>query len=297
MKAAKPSLVIMAAGLGRRYGGLKQVAPVDESGHIIIDYSIYDACRAGFENIICVIAESMQKDFTEHFKATAPNLNIEYVYQRLDNLPGGHKVPLGRKKPWGTAHAVLSAKDHIKGHFAAINADDFYGAEAFKLIFDFLETQCEKHAMVGYPIENTLTENGSVSRGICNVNENQLLHIQEIIDIFPAEGGAKYTENGTDFTYLPSGTIASMNMWGFRHSALHELEEYFKNFLAKADNPLECECFLPTFVGALLQEKKAEVMVLPTSEKWYGITYVDDMQRVSEAIGTMRKNGIYPDFN
>ena len=297
MENIKPTLVILAAGLGSRYGGLKQMAPVDDTGHIIIDYSVYDAYRAGFEDVICIINPSRENDFKEHFKDASSQVNISYAHQKLDFLPDGFDIPAGREKPWGTAHALLSAKDQIKRPFAVINADDFYGAGAFGLVYDFLANNSTNHAMIGYHVENTLTESGYVSRGVCSVQDGKLIGIDERTKIKPAPGGAVYTENETDFTFLPAGTIVSMNMWGFGRSILAGIESRFEAFLDKnlSSNPLKCEYGLPTVVGELIDEKKATVEVLPTVDKWYGVTHPEDMPSVQKSLAQLKESGVYPE--
>ena len=298
---AKPSLVIMAAGLGSRYGGLKQIDPVDDEKHLIIDFSIYDAVLAGFEKVVCIIKPEMEAEFREVIgDRISKCVDLEYAHQRMDLLPTGFSLPEGRTKPWGTAHAILCAADKIHGSFAAINADDFYGRSSFKAIYDFLTTPMpeNRHAMVGYPVENTMTEFGHVARGICSVSDTgELTGIVERTHIEPREGGAAFTENGTDFTFLPAGTIVSMNLWGFRHSILAEIEARFGEFLRSnlPTNPLKCEYFLPLIPNQLIQEGKAHVSMLPTREKWYGVTYHDDMRRVRAAIVEMKRNGVYAD--
>ncbi|MDL2300363.1 NTP transferase domain-containing protein, partial [Clostridiaceae bacterium OttesenSCG-928-D20] len=267
----KPILVIMAAGLGSRYGGLKQMAPVDKNGHILIDYSIYDAYRAGFRRIVVVTKPELESDFRERIgDKISKFVDIQYAYQMPDNLPKGYSIPEGREKPWGTAHAVLSAKNLVDAPFAAINADDYYGAEAFELIYNFLlnDASPEKHAMVGYMIENTLTENGYVARGVCKVDENN--HLTEIIErthIETRPNGAAFTEDGENYTFIPSGTYVSMNMWGFALEMMGEIENRFSGFLDEnlPKNPLKCEYFLPLVPNALLHEGKADIMVLPTT--------------------------------
>jgi len=292
----KPTLVIMAAGLGSRYGGLKQIAPVDDEGHIIIDYSLYDAYRAGFRDVVCIINPKNEKDFVEHFEKIKFGLNIKYAFQTLDDIPAGFVIPDERVKPWGTAHAVLSAKNQLKGPFAVINADDFYGASAFKILYDFLENKAAagKHSMVGYFIENTLTESGSVARGVCKANDNFLAGIREMTEIYPAPGGAVF-KNADEDIHLPSGTIVSMNMWGFSHEILNELENRFAAFLSKNIplNPLKCEYLLPTVVGELLTEDNISVEILPTVDKWFGVTYSEDMPGVRAAIKKMKQDGAY----
>jgi len=298
MEKAKPILVIMAAGMGSRYGGFKQIAPVDDAGHIIIDYSLYDAYRAGFRDVVCIINPKMEAEFTEHFKNNTLGLNIRYAHQTLDNLPSGFSIPEERVKPWGTAHAVLSAKEYINGPFAVINADDFYGASAYKILYDFLEknTDPTRHAMVGYLIENTLSESGSVARGVCKTQGNNLTGIQEILEIYPAADGATYTE-GNEKIHLPKGTIVSMNMFGFSRSMLDELESRFAPFLERGikENPLKCEYLLPRVVGELLTEGKISMEILPTTDKWYGVTYADDMPGVRSAIAQLIQSGAYPE--
>ena len=297
MQTAKPTLVIMAAGLGSRFGGLKQVTPVDDAGHIIIEYSLYDAYRASFRDVVCVINPANEKDFDERFKHVSSQMNIRYAYQTLDQLPKGYSIPEGRAKPWGTAHAVLCAMPYISGPFAVINADDFYGEGAYKLLYDFLASKASSnlYAMVGYQIENTLTESGSVARGICTANGSHLVSIKETLGITPAPGGAEYIENG-ETIHIPAGTMVSMNMWGFDNSFFDEIEGRFTIFLDKnlQENPLKCEYFLPSVVGDLLSEKKVDVEILPTVDKWYGVTYADDAPGVRRAIEQMKSNGAYP---
>lgn len=297
----KPMLVIMAAGLGSRYGGLKQIAPVDDRGHILIDYSIYDALRAGFGRVVCIIKPELEADFREVISdRIKKHVEIEFAYQQPDVLPEGFSVPEGRTKPWGTAHAVLCAKDKIDAPLCVINADDFYGRTAFESIAEFLRG-CDNpnaHAMVGYRIENTLTENGHVARGICDTDESGMLRgIVERTHIEPRTGGAAFTEDGEHFTFVPDGTYVSMNLWGFHPSVMVEIENRFAPWLREnlPLNPLKCEYFLPLIPNQLLEEKKATVRVLPTTEKWYGVTYAQDMPGVQAALGKMRKDGLYPD--
>ncbi len=296
-----PILVIMAAGMGSRFGGLKQMAAVDDMHQSIIDYSIYDAAKAGFEKVVFIIKPEMRESFHEAVgKRAESSMEVAYAYQRPEVLPEGFAIPEGREKPWGTAHAVLCAKEQIDSGFAVINADDFYGRTAFQAIYDFLKAPHaeNEHAMVGYRIENTLTENGSVARGVCEVDaQGRLVGVVERVHIEPREGGAAYTEDGgKSFTFVPNGTVVSMNLWGFQHSIMAEIEARFAGFLAAnlPENPLKCEYFLPLIPNQLLKEKKATVQVLGTAEKWYGITYKEDMQRVQEAIGAMRASGYYP---
>lgn len=297
--AHKPTLVIMAAGLGSRYGGLKQIDPVDAQGHLLIDYSIYDAIRAGFGQVICIIKPDMEQDFHEAIGARiAPFVDLVYAYQRLEVLPAGFTVPEGREKPWGTAHAVLCAKAQIHAPFAVINADDFYGRTAIAAIHDFLAAERApiEHAMVGYRIENTLSESGDVARGVCEVSDGYLTGVTERTHIEPRPDGAAYTEDGMHFIPIPRGTIVSLNLWGFQLSILPEIEDRFAGFLREnlPVNPLKCEYFLPLIPNALVRERAATVQVLPTHERWYGVTYREDMAKVHAAIEEMQKAGLYP---
>ncbi len=297
----KPTLVIMAAGMGSRFGGCKQITPVDDRGHIIIDYSIYDAVRAGFGKVICIIKPEMEADFRAAIgDRIAKHVDIAYAYQTIDQLPAGYGVPEGRTKPWGTAHAVLCAADQIEGDFVAINADDFYGRGAFAAAHDFLTAPHAEnhHAMVGYLIENTLTENGYVSRGVCETDENgYLTRITERIHIEPREGGAAFTEDGEHYTFLPAGTLVSMNMWAFSHSVLPEMKARFVDFLntRAVENPLKAEYYLPSVPDQLIREGKAQVSVLATGERWYGMTYHDDLAHINGAMKKLCEDGIYPE--
>ena len=297
----KPTLVVMAAGLGSRFGGCKQMTPVDPMGHVIMDYSIYDALRAGFGKIICVIKPEMEADFRAAIgDRIARRANLAYAYQTIDRLPEGYRVPEGRVKPWGTAHAVLCAADQIEGDFAAINADDYYGPTAFQAASDFLTAPRPEntHAMVGYRIENTLTENGYVSRGVCETDEAGLLRrITERVHIEPRAGGAAYIEEGEDEVFIPAGTPVSMNLWAFDHNILDEMRRRFVEFLdTKAvENPLKAEFYLPSVPDALIREGKARVKVLDTCERWYGVTYHQDLEGVQAAMAKKRAAGVYPE--
>ncbi len=298
----KPQLVIMAAGLGSRFGGLKQMAAVDPQNHWIIDYSIFDAVRAGFGEIILIVKPENEQLFRDTLgKRIGNRAQIVYVHQRPDVLPEGFSIPEGRVKPWGTAHAVLCAKDAIDAPFSVINADDFYGKGAFKTIYDYLVSDhpANEYAMVGYQVENTLTENGHVARGVCAMDESGqfLTGIVERTHIEPRDGGAAYTEDdGKTFTFLPNGTTVSMNFWGFTPDILKEIEGRFAAFLAEnlPKNPLKCEYFLPLIPNALIAEGKAKVRVLPCPEKWYGVTYQPDMPELQAAIARKKKDGEYP---
>ena len=299
----KPVLVIMAAGMGSRYGGLKQIDPVDKEGHIIMDFSIYDAKRAGFGKVVFIIKRENEKDFKEAVGHRMEQvMDVAYVFQDIDQIPDGFQVPEGRVKPWGTAHAVLSAMDEVDGPFAVINADDYYGRHAFQVIYDYLTTHEDdekyRYTMVGYRLKNTVTDNGHVSRGICELDsEKRLVAINERTRIEKRDGGIAYSEDdGTTWTKLDSDTLVSMNMWGFTHSILDEIKAGFPAFLEKglAENPMKCEYYLPSVVSGLLEEGKATVTVLESEDKWYGVTYKEDKPVVVAAIQALKDAGIYP---
>ncbi len=299
----KPILIIMAAGMGSRYGGLKQIDPVDEEGHIIMDFSIYDAVKAGFEKVIFIIKKENEQDFREKIgNRMEERIEVEYVYQDIENLPDGFAVPEGRVKPWGTAHAVLSCLPVVDSPFAVINADDYYGQQAFQMIYDFLssheDTDKFQYTMVGYLLKNTLTENGYVARGVCETDANgKLTEITERVRIEKHEDGTAYTEdNGATWTFLPDETVVSMNMWGFTESMMPEIRDRFADFLTKnlTKNPLKCEYFLPFVVDELIQEGKAEVTVLKSKDRWYGVTYKEDKPTVVKAIQSLKDQGLYP---
>ena len=300
----KPVLVVMAAGMGSRYGGLKQIDPIDGDGHIIMDFSIFDAVRAGFEKVVFIIKRENELAFREAIgDRLGKYVKVAYVFQELDNLPEGYSVPEGRVKPWGTGHAVLSCIDEIDGPFVVINADDYYGIHAFRMAYDFLtENQNEKdgyrYMMVGYRLENTLTENGHVARGVCVTDEEgHLIKINERTHIEKRGESAAYTEDdGATWTALSADSTVSMNMWGFSASILTELKNRFSEFLDRnlSGNPLKCEYFLPFVVDELLQEKKATVKVLKSEDKWYGVTYKEDKPMVMEAVQKMKDQGLYP---
>ncbi|RGS78542.1 sugar phosphate nucleotidyltransferase [Coprococcus sp. AF21-14LB] len=300
----KPVLVIMAAGMGSRYGGLKQIDPIDEQGHIIMDFSIFDAKRAGFEKVVFIIKRQDEADFKEAVgKRMEKLMDVSYAYQDMANIPEGFEVPEGRVKPWGTAHAVLSAIDVVDGPFAVINADDYYGSEAFKQIYDYLSTHEDdekyRYTMVGYKLENTVTDNGHVARGICTMNEaGELVKIEERTRIEKRNGGIAFTEDdGATWTEVPGETVVSMNMWGFTRSILDEIKEGFPAFLEKGlkENPMKCEYFLPSVVSDLLGEERATVSVLTSADKWYGVTYKEDKPVVVAAIKKLKEEGLYPE--
>ena len=299
----KPVLVVMAAGMGSRYGGLKQIDPVDKEGHIIMDFSIYDAVRAGFKKVVFIIKKENEADFKAAIgDRISKIIEVAYVFQDLNNLPEGYSIPEGRVKPWGTGHAILSCLDEVDGPFAVINADDYYGIHAFQMAYDFLSQNEEgdtySYMMVGYKLENTLTDNGHVARGVCVTDEDgHLVKINERTHIEKREGGAAYTEDdGKTWVEIPEGSTVSMNMWGFSASILKELKDRFSKFLDEnlESNPLKCEYFLPFVVDELLTEKKATVKVLKSMDKWYGVTYKEDKPVVVAAIQKLKDEGLYP---
>lgn len=299
----KPVLVIMAAGMGSRYGGLKQIDPVDEYGNKIIDFSIFDAVRAGFKKVIFIIKKANEEDFRTCIGDIVKDyIEVEYVFQELDKIPEGCSIPEGRVKPWGTAHAILCCKDSINGPFAVINADDFYGREAFKVIYDYLTTHSDddkyRYAMVGYALKNTLTENGYVSRGVCTADENgMLLDIVERTHIVKTENGAAYTEDDENYIDISEDSIVSMNLWGFTKSFIDEADKSFKSFFENKvpGNPLKSECYLPGVVDELLRDNKASVSVLKSDDRWFGVTYKEDKPFVVDSIKKLKAEGIYPD--
>ena len=295
----KPVLVIMAAGMGSRFGGLKQIAPVDDQGHIIIDFSLLDAYRAGFRDLVFIIKPELEESFREVIvNRMEKYFNITFVHQTIDKLPEGYSIPAGREKPWGTGHAILCCKDVLDGPFAVINADDFYGPTAFSAIYDYLANNEDesRYSMIGYRVRNTVTENGSVARGVCEVENGLLTGVTERTKIFKNGNDAKFTEDdGKTFTDLPGDTIVSMNLWGFTAKMIRELDERFPAFLdnAIATNPLKGEYFLPSVVNDQLVAGTATVRVLPCEETWYGVTYREDLDFVKAAIDGMKKKGIY----
>ena len=306
----KTALVIMAAGMGSRFGGgIKQLEPVGPNGEIIMDYSIHDAIEAGFNKVVFIIRKDIKDAFHDaigkRIEGICNELNIEfaYAYQELDDLPKGIEKPAKRSKPWGTGQAVLVCKDIIKEPFVVINADDYYGSHAFKMAYDFLTENEDtadtyRYMMVGYKLENTLTENGHVARGVCVTDEEgHLLKINERTHIEKHDGGTAYTEDdGKTWTMLPEGSTVSMNMWGFSASILKELKDRFPRFLDEnlKVNPLKCEYFLPFVVDELLGEKRATVKVLKSMDKWYGVTYKEDKPVVVAAIQNLKDRGLYP---
>lgn len=296
----EPVLVILAAGMGSRFGGLKQLTPIDEQGHNIIDFSIYDAKKAGFKKIVFIIKKAIEEDF----KAGVGNrvskfIDVDYVYQELTELPQGYAIPDGREKPWGTGHAILCCKNIVDSPFVIINADDFYGADAFKVMYDYLtQDRIESDfSMVGYILENTLTDNGHVSRGICTTKDNLLETITERTRIEKRDDHGVYTEDeGKTWHALPKASIVSMNMFGFSPMIFKVLEEKFPLFYKNCieNNPLKGEYLIPSIVDEMLQEGKCKVNVLKSNDRWYGVTYKEDKAMVEEAISKLKADNIYP---
>lgn len=301
----EPVLVVLAAGMGSRYGGLKQMDPVDAQGHAILDYSVFDAKRAGFKKVVFIIKHAIEEDFKNIVgERMRGSIDVEYAFQELDRLPEGYQAPEERVKPFGTGHAVLCAKDLVDAPFAVINADDYYGPEAFQILYDYLTSHEDdekyRYVMVGFKIEKTITENGHVSRGVCQADaHNYLTEINERTRIEKRNGHAEYTlDDGVNWIEIPDGTPVSMNCWGFTESFLQALEEKFPAFLQEGleVNPLKCEYFLPSVVAELMEEEKATVEVKRTGEKWYGVTYQEDKPLVMQAIQEMKEQGLYPEY-
>ena len=299
----KPVLVIMAAGMGSRYGGLKQLDPVGSHGQLIIDYSIYDARRAGFETVVFVIKPEIEADFKAAIgDRVARLMDVKYAYQLKEDLPEGYAVPEERTKPWGTAHAALSVREIVDGPFAVINADDYYGPEAFREIYAYLsghpDGEVYEYVMVGYLLKNTVTENGTVARGVCEETADHFLtQVTERTKIEKGEPPRFTEDDGRTWTDLPGDTIVSMNMWGFNRSFLDEAWKRFPAFLdaALAENPVKAEYFLPTVVSQLIDEGRARGKVLRSEDKWYGVTYREDKPAVVAAIAEKTASGLYPD--
>lgn len=299
MKNQEPVLVVMAAGMGSRFGGLKQMTPVDDEGCFIIDYSLYDAYRAGFRRVAFII----KKELEEAFRQTVGHrmerfFEVHYIYQELTRLPEGYAVPEGRQKPWGTAHAVACCRGVVDAPFAAINADDFYGRGAFEAVYRFLKENTDENAycMAGYRLRNTLTENGSVARGVCEVENGLLTGVTERTKIFKRGENAAFTEDGETFTELSGDALVSMNFWGFTPHFLDVIWERFPAFLdgGLRENPMKCEFYLPSVVNSELQDGRATVRLLPCDEVWHGVTYKEDLESVVSALAALHREGLYP---
>jgi hypothetical protein len=297
----KPTLLVLAAGMGSRYGGLKQMDPMGPNGETVLDYSVYDAIRAGFGRVVFIIRE----DFAEAFKQGvgsrfADRIAVDYVFQKLDDLPEPHRVPEGRQKPWGTSHAVRAARHTVKEHFAVINADDFYGADAYRraaAFFDSLpQDATNEMAMVGYPLENTLSDHGQVNRGICRIDEEGFLtNVEEYLSIErEADGHVRGNALDGKRHVVPAGSLVSMNFWAFGPDFFFQLEEAFTRFLSESGGQLKSECYIPTVVDHLIHGGHARCPVLRTTSQWFGVTYPDDKPFVVESIAKLIAAGEYP---
>ncbi|MEA3308489.1 MAG: sugar phosphate nucleotidyltransferase [Chloroflexota bacterium] len=295
----QPTLIVMAAGMGSRYGGLKQIDPVGPHGEKIIDYSIYDALQAGFDRVIFVIKEELVEIFRAEVGRNIERVcATEYVYQRLTDIPANFTLPPARKKPWGTAHAVYSCRQVVKKPFAVINADDFYGRGAYQLLSTYLQQLGEEqtrhnYSLVGYRLSNTVTAHGYVSRGVCTVQDGLLVKIDERLHIEQSAAGIQYQDGG-QWHPLPADATVSMNMWGFTPSLFDEMAESFPRFLAEHGTESKAEYFLPAVAGELVRADKATIRVLETDERWIGVTYRKDKPQVKRAIQELAKRGVYP---
>ena len=296
----EPTLVILAAGMGSRFGGLKQITAVDDHGHAIIDFSLYDAYRAGFRKVVFIIKHEIEEDFKNRVgRRMEKYFDVKYVYQQLDVLPAGYAVPEGRVKPWGTGHAVMCCAGVVDGPFAVINADDFYGPSAYTTLFDYLKEDRadNEHAMVAYELRKTVTENGSVARGICSVENGYLTDVVERTRIEKRGDDAAFTEDGVNFVPVSGSVPVSMNFWGFGKSMLRELQNRFPAWLDEnlPQNPLKCEYFLPFVANSIIKEGMGSIRILNCRETWHGITYKEDMDSVVNYLAELRRQGVYPE--
>jgi hypothetical protein len=290
-------LLVLAAGMGSRYGGLKQIDPVGPAGETIIDYSIYDAMRAGFGKLVFVIRHDIEQPFREIVGSRfEKRIAVDYVFQELNTLPAGFAVPEGRTKPWGTTHAILMAADAVKEPFAAINADDFYGRHAYKVLADHLTSGSPDYAMVGFVLKNTLSDHGSVARGVSRTDASQYLtSIVEMLKIEPDGAGAKNTDADGKITKLTGDEAVSMNFWGFTPALFPQIKVAFENFLKKSGGELKSECYIPSTVGELVTGGQAKVKVLRSPDSWFGVTYREDRPTVVESIRKLVAKGDYPE--
>ena len=296
---SKATLVVMAAGMGSRYGGAKQIDPVDSEGHTIVEYSLYDALRAGFDRVVFVVRPEMENDVRELIGSRIEEkAEVFYAHQTLDMIPEGYSVPEGRTKPWGTGHATLCACRYVDGPFCVINADDFYGMHAYSAVFEYITThRPDEHCMVGYRLKNTVTDNGYVSRGLCTVSDDlDLLKVEEILHIEKKGEGIVCSENGTDDIPLDPDAFVSLNMWGFGTDMKDIAKDGFVSFLDALDNadPVKSEYFLPSIVENAISSRKGSVKLLPTEDRWFGVTYREDREEVSRSIEELKKQGYYP---
>jgi len=293
----KPTLLVLAAGMGSRYGGLKQIDAVGPHGETIVDYSIFDALRAGFGKVTFVIRGDIEQEFRKQVSSRfLGHIEVEHVFQELNKLPAGYAVPQGRSKPWGTTHAILMATDAIHEPFAAINADDFYGRNSFKLLADHLMSEALDYAMVGFRLRNTLSEFGTVARGVCRLNGNESLQeIVELTRIERADSSIRNTDPRGEVTILTGDETVSMNCWGFAPNIFQLLEAGFRQFLERNGNDPKAECYIPTSVNEVVSSRKGKVKVLRTPDSWFGVTYREDRPRVIESIRELIQRGDYPE--
>ena len=293
----KPTLLVLAAGMGSRYGGLKQIDPVGPTGETIIDYSVFDAMRAGFGKLVFVIRKDIEPQFREIIGTRfEKRITVEYAFQELDKLPAGYLLPVGRTKPWGTTHAILMAEGVVEEPFAAINADDFYGQEAYHLMAQHLTSGTTDYAMVGFILQKTLSDHGSVARGICRVDgNNHLASVVEMMKIEPDGGGVKNTDAAGKITRLTGNEAVSMNFWGFTPALFPQLQTQFDAFLKKSGGELKSECYIPSTVNDLVITGQAKVKVLRTNDSWFGVTYREDRPQVVESIRQLIAQGKYPE--
>ena len=296
----KPTLLVLAAGMGSRYGSLKQIDPVGPSGETIIDYSIFDAIRAGFGKVVFIIRKSFEQDFKDIFiTKLQPYIPVEYVFQEIDKIPEGLTISPERTKPWGTAHAILMAKDCIHEPFAVINGDDFYGSDAFQTMAGFLSSltpdQKTQYSLVGYQVGNTMSEHGTVSRGVCMADENGLLvSVTERTNIQFVNDRIAYIDSEGNFVFLNPETLVSMNFWGFTPEYFTQTETMFANFVKANLDSLKAEFYIPTAIDSLINSSAASVKVLRSDAKWFGVTYKDDKPLVVAKLAQLIKAGVYP---
>lgn len=297
----KPTLLVLAAGIGSRYGGLKQLDPVGPHGETIIDFSVYDAWRAGFGKVVFIIRRQIEKEFLQFFEGRFKGkIEMDYVFQELEMLPEGFKVPEGRVKPWGTGHAVLMAKDKIKEPFAVINADDFYGPGAYTALADFFKAPrpegIREYALCGYHLSKTLSDFGGVSRGICETDAAGFLHkVVETHKIQKTHNGYAYPDEHDHWVFLPGDTVVSMNTWAFFPEVFEDFEAYFREFLKEMSNPIKAEFYIPTVADKLIASGKARFRVLPVQEQWFGVTFQEDRPVVVENLKLLKEQGLYPE--
>jgi hypothetical protein len=292
-----PTLLVLAAGMGSRYGGLKQIDPIGPHGETIMDYSIFDALRVGFSKVVFVIRKEIEQPFKEIIGARfEKHVTVEYVFQELDKLPAGYSVPAGRTKPWGTTHAILMATDAIHEPFAAINADDFYGAEGYRVLAQHLTSDALNYAMVGFVLRNTLSDFGTVARGVCKVNCDS--YLESIVELTNIEREGEFVRNTNSegrVTRLTGNEVVSLNMWGFAPQIFEQLRDYFQSFLELHSSDTQLECYLPSAVNTFVRDGRARVKILPTTDSWFGVTYREDRSRVVDSIDRLIHDGRYPE--